>query len=40
MVADLMQVAYPVELVGQTMRLVALRVDADAPARALAGSEA
>jgi hypothetical protein len=40
MVADLMQVAYPVELVGQTVRLVALRVDADAPARALAGSEA
>ena len=31
MVADLMQVAYPVELVAQTARLIALRVDGDAP---------
>ncbi len=40
MVMDLMQVAYPVELVAQTLRLMALRVDAGAPASALAGNEA
>ncbi len=40
MVADLMQVAYPVELVAQTARLMALRVDGDAPDSVLAGNEA
>ena len=40
MVADLMQVAYPVELVAQTARLLALRVDGAAPDSGLAGSEA
>ena len=39
MLADLMQVAYPVELVLQTTRLVALRVDGARPAPVLAQRE-
>jgi hypothetical protein len=39
MLADLMQVAYPVELVLQTTRLVALRVDGARPAPVLARRE-